>query len=104
MGDQTNTSEANSLPRTAASTRSSSSETAGFRTPESTLHGYQDGSHGGDPAVPALPAPLPTEKLRDAVDLIVVRLLGKASSSLRNSPSQGACLGRMTRPDSKSVN
>ena len=77
MGDRTNTSEANSLPRTAASTRSSPSETAGFRTLESTLHGYQDGSHGGDPAAPALPAPLPTEKLRDAVDLIVVPAVGE---------------------------
>ena len=94
MGDQTNTSEANSLPRTAASTRSSSSETAGFRTPESTLHGYQDGSHGGDPAVPALPAPLPTEKLRDAVDLIVVPAVGKGEQLIEKLAQPGRVPGK----------
>ena len=94
MGDQTNTSEANSLPRTAASTRSSSSETAGFRTLESTLHGYQDGSHGGDPAVPALPAPLPTEKLRDAVDLIVVPAVGKGEQLIEKLAQPGRVPGK----------
>ena len=68
--------------------------TCHFASTESTLHGYQDGSHGGDPAVPALPAPLPTEKLRDAVDLIVVSAVGEGQKLVEKLAQPGRVPGK----------
>ena len=48
----------------------------------------------GDPAVPALPAPLPTEKLRDAVDLIVVPAVGKGQKLIEKLAQPGRVPGK----------
>ncbi len=44
--------------------------------------------------MPALPAPLPTEKLRDAVDLIVVPAVGKGEQLIEKL-AQPRLVGRL---------
>ena len=44
--------------------------------------------------MPALPAPLPTEKLRDAVDLIVVPAVGKGQQLIEKLAQPGRVPGK----------
>ena len=44
--------------------------------------------------MPALPAPLPTEKLRDAVDLIVVPAVGKGQKLVEKLAQPGRVPGK----------
>ena len=44
--------------------------------------------------MPALPAPLPTEKLRDAVDLIVVPAVGKGEQLVEKLAQPGRVPGK----------
>ena len=44
--------------------------------------------------MPALPAPLPTEKLRDAVDLIVVPAVGKGEQLIEKLAQPGRVPGK----------